>query len=104
MWDNTSDGHLSPNTNRFVTSQLKTMRTDNCSSLSHLQRRLAQNREAARKSRMKKKAYVQELESGCQKLANLEQAIERARKQAAYMDLSNTLQGQLPGNVKYDSF
>ncbi|KAK8572371.1 hypothetical protein V6N13_047971 [Hibiscus sabdariffa] len=45
------------------------------------QRRLAQNREAARKSRIRKKAYVQELESSRLKLAQLEQELERARQQ-----------------------
>ncbi|XP_039013076.1 transcription factor TGA7-like [Hibiscus syriacus] len=45
------------------------------------QRSLAQNREAARKSRIRKKAYVQELESSRLKLAQLEQELERARQQ-----------------------
>uniref|UniRef100_A0A803KV44 Uncharacterized protein n=2 Tax=Chenopodium quinoa TaxID=63459 RepID=A0A803KV44_CHEQI len=44
-------------------------------------RRLAQNREAARKSRLRKKAYVQQLESSRLKLAQLEQELERARQQ-----------------------
>ncbi|KAJ9567685.1 hypothetical protein OSB04_003651 [Centaurea solstitialis] len=90
----------------------------------NLQRRLAQNREAARKSRLKKKAYVQELESGRLKLAKLEYEIERTRQQVkefvvydakvvaktlslsllirsfdgAYVDLTNTIHGLLPGN------
>ncbi|XP_052172045.1 bZIP transcription factor TGA10-like isoform X2 [Diospyros lotus] len=42
-------------------------------------RRLAQNREAARKSRLRKKAYVQQLESSRLKLAQLEQELQRAR-------------------------
>ncbi|CAK7347071.1 unnamed protein product [Dovyalis caffra] len=46
-------------------------------------RRLAQNREAARKSRLRKKAYVQQLESSRLKLAQLEQELERARHQGA---------------------
>lgn len=46
-----------------------------------VQRRLAQNREAARKSRLRKKAYVQQLESSRLKLAQLEQELERARNQ-----------------------
>ncbi|XP_076918055.1 transcription factor TGA9-like [Bidens hawaiensis] len=45
------------------------------------QRRLAQNREAARKSRLRKKAYVQQLESSRIKLAQLEQDLQRARSQ-----------------------
>ncbi|CAA7401039.1 unnamed protein product [Spirodela intermedia] len=44
-------------------------------------RRLAQNREAARKSRLRKKAYIQQLESSRSKLAQLEQELQRARKQ-----------------------
>ncbi|XP_020106578.1 transcription factor TGA2.2-like isoform X2 [Ananas comosus] len=44
-------------------------------------RRLAQNREAARKSRLRKKAYVQQLESSRIKLAQLEQDLQRARSQ-----------------------
>ncbi|KAM3747927.1 hypothetical protein ACB098_05G071000 [Castanea mollissima] len=46
-----------------------------------VQRRLAQNREVARKSRLRKKAYVQQLETSRLKLAQLEQELERARKQ-----------------------
>ncbi|KAG9451651.1 hypothetical protein H6P81_011616 [Aristolochia fimbriata] len=48
-------------------------------------RRLAQNREAARKSRLRKKAYVQQLESSRLKLTQLEQELERARQQGIYV-------------------
>ncbi|THG10507.1 hypothetical protein TEA_012535 [Camellia sinensis var. sinensis] len=44
-------------------------------------RRLAQNREAARKSRLRKKAYVQQLEHSRLKLTRLEQELQRARQQ-----------------------
>ncbi|KAJ8471858.1 hypothetical protein OPV22_026201 [Ensete ventricosum] len=44
-------------------------------------RRLAQNREAARKSRLRKKAYVQQLENSRIKLVQLEQVLQRARQQ-----------------------
>jgi transcription factor TGA len=44
-------------------------------------RRLAQNREAARKSRLRKKAYIQQLESSKLRLAQMEQDLERARSQ-----------------------
>ncbi|KAJ8472116.1 hypothetical protein OPV22_026459 [Ensete ventricosum] len=44
-------------------------------------RRLAQNREAARKSRLRKKAYIQQLESSRNKLSQLEQELQRARGQ-----------------------
>ncbi|XP_035834534.1 bZIP transcription factor TGA10 isoform X2 [Helianthus annuus] len=48
-------------------------------------RRLAQNREAARKSRLRKKAYVQQLESSRIKLTQLEQELQRARAQGIYL-------------------
>lgn len=48
-------------------------------------RRLAQNREAARKSRLRKKAYVQQLETSRVKLSQLEQELERARQQGIYI-------------------
>ncbi|XP_073158720.1 transcription factor TGA1-like [Henckelia pumila] len=44
-------------------------------------RRLAQNREAARKSRLRKKAYVQQLENSKLRLIQIEQEIERSRQQ-----------------------
>ncbi|KAJ8767780.1 hypothetical protein K2173_020720 [Erythroxylum novogranatense] len=48
-------------------------------------RRLAQNREAARKSRLRKKAYVQQLESSRLKLTQLEQDLQRARQQGFFL-------------------
>ncbi|KAK4803883.1 hypothetical protein SAY86_003700 [Trapa natans] len=48
-----------------------------------VRRRLAQNREAARKSRLRKKAYVQQLESSRLKLAQLEQELDKARQQVS---------------------
>ncbi|XP_044504867.1 transcription factor TGA9-like isoform X2 [Mangifera indica] len=48
-------------------------------------RRLAQNREAARKSRVRKKAYVQQLESSRIKLTQLEQELQRARSQGLFL-------------------
>ncbi|KAH9718431.1 hypothetical protein WN944_023576 [Citrus x changshan-huyou] len=50
-----------------------------------IQRRLAQNREAARKSRLRKKAYVQQLETSRLKLVQLEQELDRARQQGLYV-------------------
>ncbi|KAI4302481.1 hypothetical protein MLD38_038219 [Melastoma candidum] len=49
-------------------------------------RRLAQNREAARKSRLRKKAYVQQLES--LKLTQLEQELQQARQQGIFISSS----------------
>ncbi|VFQ72890.1 unnamed protein product [Cuscuta campestris] len=48
-------------------------------------RRLAQNREAARKSRLRKKAYVQQLETSRVRLAQLEQELEMARSQGIFV-------------------
>ncbi|CAN6350605.1 unnamed protein product [Urochloa humidicola] len=48
-------------------------------------RRLAQNREAARKSRLRKKAYVEQLENSKLKLAQLEQELQRARQQGIFI-------------------
>lgn len=50
-----------------------------------VQRRLAQNREAARKSRLRKKKYVQQLESSRLKLAQLELELGRARQQGLFL-------------------
>ncbi|XP_039837754.1 transcription factor TGAL1-like isoform X2 [Panicum virgatum] len=48
-------------------------------------RRLAQNREAARKSRLRKKAYIEQLENSRLKLAQLEQELQRARQQGIFI-------------------
>ncbi|KAL0463628.1 UNVERIFIED_CONTAM: Transcription factor PERIANTHIA [Sesamum latifolium] len=48
-------------------------------------RRLAQNREAAKKSRMRKKAYVQQLENSRLRLTQLEQELKRARQQGVFV-------------------
>ncbi|KAK6938200.1 Basic-leucine zipper domain [Dillenia turbinata] len=53
-----------------------------------VQRRLAQNREAARKSRLRKKAYVQQLETSRLKLTQLEQEFQRARQQGLFIGSS----------------
>ncbi|KAJ9163364.1 hypothetical protein P3X46_023041 [Hevea brasiliensis] len=48
-------------------------------------RRLAQNREAARKSRLRKKAYVQQLENSRLRLTQLEQELQSARQQNIFL-------------------
>lgn len=67
-------------------------------------RRLAQNREAARKSRLRKKAYVQQLESSRVKLSQLEQELQRARQQGIFIsssgDPSHTINGN--GTLTFD--
>ncbi|CAA2994756.1 transcription factor TGA2.2-like isoform X1 [Olea europaea var. sylvestris] len=61
-------------------------------------RRLAQNREAARKSRLKKKAYVQQLESSRMKLTQLEQELQRARQQGIFISNSGEQAQSMGGN------
>ncbi|KAF7148483.1 hypothetical protein RHSIM_Rhsim03G0012800 [Rhododendron simsii] len=51
-------------------------------------RRLAQNQEPARKRRLRKKAYVQQLETSRIKLTQLEQELRRARSQVRFLFLN----------------
>ncbi|PIN03023.1 hypothetical protein CDL12_24461 [Handroanthus impetiginosus] len=74
--EDTSHGTLGPS-NRY--DQEASKMADKVS------RRLAQNREAARKSRLRKKAYVQQLENSKLRLIQLEQELERARQQGFYV-------------------
>ncbi|VAI45005.1 unnamed protein product [Triticum turgidum subsp. durum] len=48
-------------------------------------RRLAQNREAARKSRLRKKAYIQNLETSRVRLSQMEQEMQRCSAQGAIL-------------------
>ncbi|XP_056158921.1 bZIP transcription factor TGA10 isoform X1 [Syzygium oleosum] len=57
-------------------------------------RRLAQNREAARKSRLRKKAYIQQLETSRIKLSQLEQELQRARSQGIFVGGGAVLGGE----------
>ncbi|XP_004498677.1 transcription factor TGA2.2 isoform X2 [Cicer arietinum] len=61
-------------------------------------RRLAQNREAARKSRLRKKAYVQQLESSRLKFTQLEQELQRARQQGIFISSSGDQAHSMSGN------
>ncbi|XP_019052075.1 PREDICTED: transcription factor TGA2.2-like isoform X2 [Nelumbo nucifera] len=61
-------------------------------------RRLAQNREAARKSRLRKKAYVQQLENSRLKLTQLEQELQRARQQGIFISSSGDQSHSMSGN------
>ncbi|KAI7991652.1 TGACG-sequence-specific DNA-binding protein TGA-2.1 [Camellia lanceoleosa] len=61
-------------------------------------RRLAQNREAARKSRLRKKAYVQQLESSRLKLSQLDQELQRARQQGIFISNSGDQSHATSGN------
>ncbi|KAK3025677.1 hypothetical protein RJ639_042017 [Escallonia herrerae] len=114
MWEDTFEGDISPNIGMSSIVQVDTRLLDNKVNIieytSHeslgppvdnqaaknsdkSQRRLAQNREAARKSRMRKKAYVQQLETSRLKLAQMEQELLRARQQGFYtgnaLDMGN---------------
>ncbi|KAM3401037.1 hypothetical protein ACQJBY_005693 [Aegilops geniculata] len=62
-------------------------------------RRLAQNREAARRSRLRKKAYVQQLESSGPRLAQLEQELQRARQQGFLISSSGDQPDSENGNA-----
>ncbi|CAA2994440.1 transcription factor TGA1-like [Olea europaea subsp. europaea] len=99
MWDDAFGGTISPNTDACIIAQadaklddkyeyasdrsLEPAGDDQTANINRnkVQRRLAQNREAARKSRLRKKAYVQQLETSRLKLAQLELELERARHQ-----------------------
>uniref|UniRef100_A0ACD5WFZ0 Uncharacterized protein n=1 Tax=Avena sativa TaxID=4498 RepID=A0ACD5WFZ0_AVESA len=61
-------------------------------------RRLAQNREAARKSRLRKKAYIQNLESSRLKLSKLESELQRARQQGIFISSSGDQSHSTSGN------
>ncbi|XP_039006052.1 transcription factor HBP-1b(c1)-like [Hibiscus syriacus] len=67
-------------------------------SLEETLRRLAQNREAARKSRLRKKAYVRRLESSRLKLTQLEQELQRARQQGIFISSSGDQSQSMSGN------
>ncbi|CAL4982406.1 unnamed protein product [Urochloa decumbens] len=67
-------------------------------------RRLAQNREAARKSRLRKKAYIQQLESSKLKLAQMEQDMQRSRSQGLFLGgapAANASSGAAMFDVEY---
>ncbi|VAI04271.1 unnamed protein product [Triticum turgidum subsp. durum] len=73
--------HQQQHVQKMATSSTHSDRTGKALDPKQTTRRLAQNREAARKSRLRKKAYIQQLESGKLKLAQLEQDLQRARSQ-----------------------
>ncbi|KAL0919227.1 hypothetical protein M5K25_011309 [Dendrobium thyrsiflorum] len=61
-------------------------------------RRLAQNREAARKSRLRKKAYVQQLENSRLKLTQLEQELQQSRQQGIFISSAGDQSHSVSGN------
>ncbi|KAI7731563.1 hypothetical protein M8C21_025216 [Ambrosia artemisiifolia] len=110
-WENAFGHAISPNTVAPSSSQVDTRLSNKeliAPSLDEeaaktmsakLQRRLAQNREAARKSRLRKKAYVQQLETCRLKLAQLEQELERSRQQGVCGGLLNASNGLSSTNL-----
>ncbi|URE07118.1 IKI3 family [Musa troglodytarum] len=65
-------------------------------------RRLAQNREAARKSRLRKKAYVQQLESSKTRLQQIEHDLQRARSQGLFLAAAGSTGVISPGAALFD--
>lgn len=65
-------------------------------------RRLAQNREAARKSRLRKKAYVQQLETSRIRLTQLEQDLQRARSQGLFLGGGGAVGNLSSGAAMFD--
>ncbi|KAL1554704.1 TGACG-sequence-specific DNA-binding protein TGA-2.1, variant 3 [Salvia divinorum] len=61
-------------------------------------RRLAQNREAARKSRLRKKAYVQQLENSRLKLTQLEQEVQQVYQQGVVISSNGEQSSTGTGN------
>lgn len=91
MSDSSTDADTENKNMRFQSDQSLALIGSDASDKSRDQktlRRLAQNREAARKSRLRKKAYVQQLESSRMKLTQLEQELQRARQQGIFVSSS----------------
>ncbi|XP_041015400.1 transcription factor TGA7-like [Juglans microcarpa x Juglans regia] len=117
VWGDTFKGDSSPNTGASTVLQVDagmhnkseiisqesmgpSRNDEGNNSADKVKRRLAQNREAARKSRLRKKAYVQQLETSRLKLAQLEQELEKARKQGMYVQSAlDTSHVGFSGNV-----
>ncbi|VAH65987.1 unnamed protein product [Triticum turgidum subsp. durum] len=66
------------------------------------ERRLAQNREAAKKSRLRKKAYVQNLETSRVRLQQMEQELQRARSQGIFLGGGGAGGDMSPGAAMFD--
>ncbi|KAM0897809.1 hypothetical protein ACQ4PT_022322 [Festuca glaucescens] len=69
---------------------------------SKTERRLAQNREAAKKSRLRKKAYVQNLETSRVRLQQMEQELQRARSQGMFLGGCSAAGDMSPGAAMFD--
>lgn len=80
------------------TSEQEGPRTPNAKTL----RRLAQNREAARKSRLRKKAYIQNLETSRIRLSQMEQEMQRCSAQGAILGGGAGIGGLSPEAAWFD--
>lgn len=105
MTDTSTDGDTDDKNQRFEMGQTSAVGVSDSSERSKEKtgdqktlRRLAQNREAARKSRLRKKAYVQQLESSRLKLTQLEQELQRARQQGVFISSSGDQAHAISGN------
>ncbi|WZZ69371.1 hypothetical protein YC2023_080741 [Brassica napus] len=91
----------SPNTASSSVIQVDA-RIDDHNNIVKMKRRLAQNREAARKSRLRRKAYVQQLEESRLKLSQLEQELEKAKQQG--LRVSNSIPSGSITNARIATF
>lgn len=105
MTDTSTDAEADEKNQMFEVGQVATAMVSDSSDRSRERtgdqrslRRLAQNREAARKSRLRKKAYVQQLESSRLKLTQLEQELQRARQQGTFISSSGDQTHSMSGN------
>ncbi|KAG8045236.1 hypothetical protein GUJ93_ZPchr0008g12042 [Zizania palustris] len=97
--DDTDDNHmLEPGQAALVAASDSSDRSKDKHEDQKTLRRLAQNREAARKSRLRKKAYVQQLENSRLKLTQLEQELQRARQQGIFISSSVDQTHSMSGN------
>ncbi|XP_047943363.1 transcription factor TGA2.3-like isoform X2 [Salvia hispanica] len=88
--------------NKFDIGQSVDVGAGDSSDRSKTLRRLAQNREAARKSRLRKKAYVQQLENSRLKLTQLEQEVQQARQHGAIVSSNGEQSGTGNGTLAFD--
>ncbi|CAH9072447.1 unnamed protein product [Cuscuta europaea] len=104
MTDTSTDADTEDKSSRFQNGQLVGSDGSDKTKDQKTLRRLAQNREAARKSRLRKKAYVQQLENSRIKLTQLEQELQRARQQGVFIsssgDQSQSMSGS--GSMTFD--
>ncbi|KAI3868486.1 hypothetical protein MKX03_035659 [Papaver bracteatum] len=102
--DNKLDSTQSDDTSQGIVGSSKKYDQEASKPVEKVLRRLAQNREAARKSRLRKKAYVQQLETSRLKLSQIEQDLNRARQQGSYIGDTSHLGFSGPANSGIATF